>query len=92
MKPVVPEMLKSKVAVFVELHRKSERLKESEDKLRRLAAHLISVREEERAHIAREIHDELGQVLTGLKMEVDLARQAPEGASRCSRRPTRCAS
>ena len=70
MKPVVPEILKSKVSVFVELHRKSERLKESEDKLRRLAAHLISVREEERAHIAREIHDELGQVLTGIKMEV----------------------
>jgi signal transduction histidine kinase len=70
MKPVVPEVLKSKVAVFVELHRKTERLRESEEKLRRLAAHLISVREEERAHIAREIHDELGQVLTGLKMEV----------------------
>ena len=70
MKPVVPEVLKSKVAVFVELHRKSERLRESEDKLRRLAAHLISVREEERTHIAREIHDELGQVLTGIKMEV----------------------
>ena len=69
-KPVIPEILKSKVSVFVDLHRKSERLKESEDKLRRLAAHLISVREEERAHIAREIHDELGQVLTGLKMEV----------------------
>jgi signal transduction histidine kinase len=70
MKPVVPEVLKSKVQVFVDLYRKSERLRESEDKLRRLAAHLISVREEERAHIAREIHDELGQVLTGLKMEV----------------------
>jgi len=70
MKPVIPEVLKSKVAVFVELFRKSERLRESEDKLRRLAAHLISIREEERAHIAREIHDELGQVLTGLKMEV----------------------
>jgi len=69
-KPVVPEILKSKVAVFVELHRKTERLRESEEKLRSLAAHLISVREEERAHIAREIHDELGQVLTGLKMEV----------------------
>src|SRR2546423_1260265 len=69
-KPVVPEILKSKVAVFVELHRKSEWLGDSEEKLRRLAAHLISVREEERAHIAREIHDELGQVLTGLKMEV----------------------
>jgi signal transduction histidine kinase len=70
MKPVVPEVLKSKVAVFVELHRKSQRLLESEEKLRRLAAHLVTIREEERAHIAREIHDELGQVLTGLKMEV----------------------
>jgi len=70
MKPVVPDVLKSKVAIFVELHKKSERLRESEDQLRRLAAHLISVREEERAHIAREIHDELGQVLTGIKMEV----------------------
>src|SRR2546423_11331050 len=70
LKPVVPEVLKSKVSVFVDLFRKGERLRESEDKLRRLAAHLISIREEERAHIAREIHDELGQVLTGLKMEV----------------------
>jgi signal transduction histidine kinase len=79
MKPVVPEILKSKVSVFVELHQKNERLKESEDKLRRLAAHLISVREEERAHIAREIHDELGQVLTGIKMEVGwLAKRLKE--------------
>jgi len=70
LKPVVPEVLKSKVLVFVDLFRKGEQLRESQDKLRRLAAHLISVREEERAHIAREIHDELGQVLTGLKMEV----------------------
>jgi len=78
-KPVVPEILKSKVAVFVELHRKNERLRESEEKLRRLAAHLISIREEERAHIAREIHDELGQVLTGLKMEVTwLAKRLKE--------------
>lgn len=81
MKPVVPEVLKSKVAIFVELHMKSERLRESEDKLRRLAAHLISVREEERAHIAREIHDELGQVLTGIKMEVGwLAKRLKEPA------------
>jgi len=78
-KPVVPEILKSKVAVFVELHRKNERLRESEEKLRRLAAHLVTIREEERAHIAREIHDELGQVLTGLKMEVTwLAKRLKE--------------
>src|SRR5260370_21746953 len=83
-KPLVPEVLKSKVSVFVDLYRKGadlaneiaerrlaeERVRESEEKLRALAAHLITVREEERTHIAREIHDELGQVLTGLKMEV----------------------
>jgi len=51
-------------------------LRESEVQLRALAARLISVREEERARIAREIHDELGQVLTGLKMDVTwLARR-----------------
>jgi len=42
------------------------------EQLRALAAYLQSVREEERARIAREVHDELGQTLTGLKL--DLAR------------------
>ena len=89
-KPIVsPTVLRSKVMVFVELYAKSadlarqisermiieERLKQSEEKLRRLAAYLVSVREEERTHIAREIHDELGQVLTGLKMDVSWLAQ-----------------
>lgn len=47
-----------------------ERLERPEEQLRRLAGYLITVREEERTHIAREIHDELGQLLTGLKMDV----------------------
>jgi signal transduction histidine kinase len=38
--------------------------------LRELSARLQSVREEERIHIDRVIHDELGQTLTGLKMDV----------------------
>lgn len=38
--------------------------------LRQLAAHLQTAREEERKYIAREIHDELGQMLTGLKMDI----------------------
>ncbi|MBI4810792.1 MAG: sensor histidine kinase [Ignavibacteriales bacterium] len=49
-----------------------QQLQESHKKLRQLAAHLQSVREEERARIAREIHDELGQLLTVMKMDIAL--------------------
>jgi len=45
-------------------------LGESREQLRNLATHLQSIREEERAFVAREIHDELGQALTALKMDV----------------------
>jgi len=45
-------------------------LKNSREQLRALSAHLQSVREQERTSIAREIHDELGQALTGLKMDL----------------------
>ena len=42
------------------------------DRLRSMAAHLQVVREEESARIAREIHDDLGQSLTALKIELSL--------------------
>jgi PAS domain S-box-containing protein len=45
-------------------------LRQSREQLRELAGYLQKVREEERAAIAREIHDELGQVLTSLKMNL----------------------
>jgi PAS domain S-box-containing protein len=47
-----------------------ESLKYSYEEIRLLASHLQDIREEERAAIAREIHDELGQQLTGLKMDL----------------------
>ncbi|MCB9233309.1 MAG: response regulator [Bacteroidia bacterium] len=48
-----------------------EKLLESEAKIRSFAKHLNQVLEEERAHLAREIHDELGQRLIAVIMELD---------------------
>lgn len=42
------------------------------ERLRSLSSYVQTSREEERTRIAREIHDELGQLLTGIKMEVRL--------------------
>lgn len=53
-----------------EREKSKEELLKSEQKLRALATHLQSVREEERANIARELHDELGQILTSIKMNL----------------------
>jgi PAS domain S-box-containing protein len=47
-----------------------DQLKNSHEQLRGFAEHIEAVRENERTWIAREIHDELGQNLTGLKMDV----------------------
>jgi PAS domain S-box-containing protein len=53
-----------------ERKRTEEKLNESYEQIRSLSEHLRSIREEERKYIAREIHDELGQYLTVLKMDV----------------------
>ncbi|TGJ99492.1 GAF domain-containing sensor histidine kinase [Leptospira semungkisensis] len=49
-------------------------LKNSQDQLRALSARLQEVREEERLLVAREIHDELGQLLTVLKIDITLLK------------------
>jgi PAS domain S-box-containing protein len=54
-------------------------LGESRQELRALAAYDAALIEEERKHIAREVHDELGQLLTALRMDLALLRPAVQG-------------
>ena len=65
----VNQELRTEIA---ERERAEEQLRTSRDQLRALAARLQSVREEERTSIAREIHDELGQACTAIKMDLAL--------------------
>jgi PAS domain S-box-containing protein len=59
-----------------------DRLRESESHLRRLAANVEEAREKERTLVARELHDELGQSLTAIKLELTrTARALPHGLS-----------
>lgn len=56
----------------------SARVSASRQELRALAARLQRAREEERTAIAREIHDELGQALTGIKLDISwMKRRLP---------------
>ncbi len=65
-------------------------IERSREELRALSRHLQSVREEEKARIAREIHDELGSTLTALKMDLDwLGRRLPENMAPRTRKAPR---
>lgn len=77
------------VAAFVrdvsEERAKQALLESSRRELRALAARLEAVREEERTEVAREIHDELGQGLTGLKLDVAWVRDQLPASQRAAR-------
>jgi two-component system, NarL family, sensor histidine kinase UhpB len=55
-------------------------IERSREELRALSRHLQTAREEEKARIAREVHDELGSTLTALKIDLDWLAEHLEGA------------
>lgn len=62
-----------------ERQRVQQKLARSHDQLRQLSAALQTIREEERTHISRELHDDLGQLLASLRMDLTLLRQTCAG-------------
>lgn len=89
-KPFQPEEVLARVRTHIELRRLQSRLEErvaeraeqlhrSQARLHELAGHLQTIREEERTAIARELHDELGQALTALRIDLGwIKRQCAE--------------
>lgn len=86
--PVIPQLLRAKVSVFAELHRRAQQLEALNQELRRLSQSLITAQDEERRRIARELHDGLGQDLTAAKMMLGSlfqAHQTPETKEQAAR-------
>jgi signal transduction histidine kinase len=66
--PIVPELLRAKVSVFADLHRKTRQMELLNRELRTLSTRLIATQDEERRHIARDLHDSVGQLVAALSM------------------------
>ena len=85
--PIVPELLRARVKVFAELHRKTRQLEILNRRMRHLSNAMITMQDEERRRIARDLHDGLGQELTVAKMAADRVRHAkklPEAQARAT--------
>ncbi|MGA2463408.1 MAG: MASE3 domain-containing protein [Thermodesulfobacteriota bacterium] len=68
---------------ITERKRAEEALRESENRLRSLSSQLLTVQENERKRVAREIHDGIGQMLTAIKFKVeDTIQQKGKGNTR----------
>ncbi|MFA6147449.1 MAG: PAS domain-containing sensor histidine kinase [bacterium] len=70
-----PPVLCMVVSDITDLKRAEEKLRKSREQLRNFSGRLQSLLEEDRTRISREIHDELGQSLTALKLDLSLIRR-----------------
>jgi len=76
--PIVPQLLRAKVSVFADLHRKTRQMELLNHELQALSARLIAAQDEERRRIARDLHDSVGQLVAALSMNNGLVLQQAE--------------
>jgi signal transduction histidine kinase len=70
-----------------EIHRNERDLLESRGQLRQLSARLLAAQEEERERISRELHDQLGQLLTAIGLDIEWAmKHSPKNLEPLSER------
>jgi PAS domain S-box-containing protein len=82
-----PERMIGAMVNLTEYKHAEELVIKSRQELRELTMHLQTIREDERTNIAREIHDELGQQLTGLKMDTSwVLKKLPAGNDELQRK------
>ena len=72
---VVTSNITDRITAEEEQRKSREVLVESESQMRNLYKQLYNVREDERAFISREIHDELGQIFTAFKMDLNWVKE-----------------
>ncbi len=75
------ESLAAAAAIAIENARLFAEVRAGQARLQRLSRQLVDAQETERRHIARELHDEIGQLLTGLKLVLDMSRRASDEAT-----------
>jgi PAS domain S-box-containing protein len=67
----------TQAAAAIQNARLFEQVRAGRERLKALSLQLVEVQETERRHIARELHDEIGQLLTGLKLCLDMCMRPP---------------
>jgi PAS domain S-box-containing protein len=82
-----PKLMESDIGIFsvfsgqlataLENARLFEQVRAGRERLQQVMQRLVDVQETERRHIARELHDEIGQILTGLKLTLGMAQELP---------------
>lgn len=75
------EVLAAQAATAIVNAQLYEQVRAGRERLRELSRQLVEVQEAERRFIAKELHDEVGQALTGLRLQLEMVARLPDGAN-----------